>query len=151
MAASASRASPDFKLWNQLGAGKFEVLNLPLCKVLLNNDTTWPWLVLVPQQNDLVEMHDLSDVDQLQLMREMSACSRAVQSGWAPTKVNVGAIGCVCRQLHVHVLGRFEGDAVWPQPVWGATKAVPYPTDGVQRDADIAKFREEIGKFIVPC
>ena len=46
-----------------------QVLTLPLCKVLLNDDKTWPWLVLVPQQNDLVEMHDLSDEDQLQLMK----------------------------------------------------------------------------------
>ena len=89
------------------------MLTLPLCKVLLNDDKTWPWLVLVPQQNDLVEMHDLSDEDQVQLMREMSACSKAVNSGWAPTKVNVAAIGCVCRQLHVHVLGRYEGDPAW--------------------------------------
>lgn len=93
------------------------MLTLPLCKVLLNDDKTWPWLVLVPQQDDLVEMHDLSDEDQLQLMKEISACSKAVDSGWSPTKVNVAAIGCVCRQLHVHVLGRFEGDAAW----WGGS------------------------------
>lgn len=54
----------------------------------------------------------------------------------------------MCRQLHVHVLGRFEGDAAWPGPVWGATKAVPYPEDGAEREATIAKFKEEIAKHI---
>lgn len=121
---------------------------MPLCRVLLNDDKTWPWLVLVPRREGMVEMHDLDEEDQAQLMREMSECAKATQRGWNPTKVNVAAIGCVCRQLHVHVLGRYEGDACWPGPVWGATEPVPY----AERDRDdaLAKFRRELGSHISP-
>ena len=107
---------------------------MPLCRVLLNDDKTWPWLVLVPRREGMVELHDLDEEDQAQLMREMSECAKATRRGWNPTKVNVAAIGCVCRQLHVHVLGRYEGDACWPGPVWGATEPVPY----AERDLGVA-------------
>ena len=105
--------------------------DLPLCTVYLNDDRTWPWLVLVPRVPGAVEIHDLEDDDQARLMAEQSACARAIVRAYSsfPTaiaKVNVGAIGCVCRQLHVHVLGRFVNDPAWPGPVWGATEPVPY-------------------------
>lgn len=108
-----------------------QVCDLPLCTVYLNDDRTWPWLVLVPRVPGAVEIHDLEDDDQAQLMAEQSACARAIVRAYSsfPTavaKVNVGAIGCVCRQLHVHVLGRFVNDPAWPGPVWGATEPVPY-------------------------
>ena len=121
---------------------------MPLCRVLLNDDKTWPWLVLVPRREGMVEMHDLDEEDQAQLMREMSECAKATRRGWNPTKVNVAAIGCVCKQLHVHVLGRYEGDACWPGPVWGATEPVPY----AERDLGVAlaKFRRELGSHISP-
>ena len=37
--------------------------------------------------------------------------------GKEPTKINTAAIGNICRQLHVHVLARYEGDKAWPGPV----------------------------------
>jgi hypothetical protein len=69
----------------------------------------------------------LPDDLQLQLMREMSLLSKVLLGGWPEiTKLNTGMIGCVCRQLHCHILGRFENDICWPGPVWGASEAVPY-------------------------
>ena len=38
-------------------------------------------------------------------------------NGKEPTKINTAAIGNICRQLHVHVLTRYEGDKAWPGPV----------------------------------
>ena len=138
--------SHTFELEDSLASGKLEVLNLKLCKVLLNNDRTWPWLVLVPMKDGLVEIHDLSEEDQVQLVREISACSKALSSGWSPTKINVGALGCVCRQLHVHVLGRYQGDRLWPGPVWGSGAAVPYENAEVK--TVLHKFKTEISRFI---
>ena len=116
-----------FEIWPSLKGDKHFVCSLPLSDVYLNNDSTWPWVVLVPRRNGLVEYTDLPDDLQLQLMREMSLLSKVLLSGWPEiSKLNTGMIGCVCRQLHCHILGRFENDICWPGPVWGASEAVPY-------------------------
>ena len=139
-------SAQNFVLHADIASGKYDVTCLKLCKVLLNDDRTWPWLVLIPMRANAVEIHDLIEEDQSQLMREISACSKALSSCWNPSKINIGALGCVCRQLHVHVLCRFEGDAAWPRPVWGATLAVPYENSEVE--GVIARLRAEISKFI---
>ena len=95
--------------------------------MLLNDDSTWPWLILVPKVPGAEEIHHLSVDDQRRLMEEIAQCSAAIEKAYDDVdKINVGAIGCVCRQLHVHVLGRKVGDVVWPRPVWGATNPVKY-------------------------
>jgi diadenosine tetraphosphate (Ap4A) HIT family hydrolase len=95
--------------------------------VLLNDDSTWPWVILVPRVPGAEEIHHLSVDDQRRLMEEIAHVFRGDREGVHDVdKINVGAIGCVCRQLHVHVLGRKVGDVVWPRPVWGATNPVKY-------------------------
>jgi diadenosine tetraphosphate (Ap4A) HIT family hydrolase len=95
--------------------------------VLLNDDSTWPWVILVPRVPGAEEIHHLSVDDRRRLMEEIAQCSAAIEKAYDDVdKINVGAIGCVCRQLHVHVLGRKVGDVVWPRPVWGATNPVKY-------------------------
>jgi diadenosine tetraphosphate (Ap4A) HIT family hydrolase len=44
-------------------------------------------------------------------------------------KLNIGALGNVTAQLHVHVVGRRAEDPAWPGPVWGHSAAEAY--DGV--------------------
>ena len=139
-------ADQSFELHGDLTSGKHEVGTLELCKVLLNDDSTWPWLVLVPMKTDAVEIHDLSEAEQMQLMREVSACSRALSNIWKPTKINIGALGCVCRQLHVHVIGRFQGDPAWPGPVWGSRVAVPYGPP--ELETALLKVRTELASFV---
>ena len=58
------------------------------------------------------------------------------------TKINVGALGNIVRQLHVHVIARSEGDANWPGPVWGFGKAEPY--EEATRNEFIVKLREAL-------
>ena len=94
--------------------------------MLLNDDSTWPWVILVPKVPGAEEIHHLSVDDRGRLMQEIAMCSAAIEKAYDVDKINVGAIGCVCRQLHVHVLGRKVGDVVWPRPVWGATNPVKY-------------------------
>jgi len=80
----------------------------------------------VPKVPGAEEIHHLSVNDRGRLMQEIAMCSAAIEKAYDVDKINVGAIGCVCRQLHVHVLGRKVGDVVWPRPVWGATNPVKY-------------------------
>lgn len=111
--------SEDFILHSQLANDTFFVAELPLCRVLLMNQTAVPWLVLVPRLNGLKEITDLSRENQIRLLDEIDRTSRALQAEINPTKINIAALGNIVPQLHVHVIARFETDPAWPKPVWG--------------------------------
>lgn len=100
--------------------------SLELCDVLLMNDARFPWLVLVPRKPGMVEICDLTPDDQALLWQEVTRASHALRSIEPFDKLNLGALGNMVRQLHVHVVGRRERDAAWPGPVWGSGAAVPY-------------------------
>lgn len=118
--------APRLTLHPALAADCSEVGELPLSRVLLMNDARYPWLILVPKQKDARELIDLSRDDQHRLMDEIARVSAALQSVCDPIKLNVAALGNRVPQLHVHVIARFEGDAAWPDPVWGRGEREPY-------------------------
>lgn len=115
-----------FELHPRLAADTVEITRLPLCRVLLMNDAHYPWLILVPQQPGIREIHELSDADQIQLIRESSRVARTMSALFQPTKMNVAALGNMVPQLHIHHIARFETDTAWPGPVWGKIAAQPY-------------------------
>ncbi len=115
-----------FSLNERLQADTRHVVDLDLCRVLLMNNALWPWLILVPMRGNAVEIHRLDEADQTALMREIVLASRVVERLFAPDKMNVGALGNMVPQLHVHVIGRTRGDSAWPGPVWGSGHARPY-------------------------
>ncbi|WP_019643964.1 HIT domain-containing protein [Novispirillum itersonii] len=104
----------------------------PLCRVLLMNDSTYPWLILVPQRDDLREMHDLPPPDRNRLMQEMALASSLLQAATGAEKMNVAALGNMVPQLHIHVIARFSTDPAWPRPVWGAVPATPYTPEALE-------------------
>lgn len=108
-----------FKLDPTLSADTMPLGDLDLSRLLLMNDATYPWLVLVPRQEALVELIDLSRPDRIRLMDEIALVSEALRTATGPAKLNIGALGNVVRQLHVHVIARFTTDPAWPGPVWG--------------------------------
>jgi diadenosine tetraphosphate (Ap4A) HIT family hydrolase len=116
-----------FTLDPRLDADSIPLGRLALSRVLLMNDASYPWLILVPERPDLAEIIDLTEADRATLMREIAAASEALKALYQPDKLNVGALGNRVRQLHVHVLARFVSDAAWPGPVWGVGEAAPYP------------------------
>jgi diadenosine tetraphosphate (Ap4A) HIT family hydrolase len=122
----------DFVLHERLAADTVALADWPLCRVLLMNDASYPWLILVPRRPDLKEIHDLEAGDRARLTEEICRASRALQSSVAPDKMNVGALGNLVPQLHVHVIARFRSDPAWPGPVWGARPAVPYESGDLQ-------------------
>ncbi len=115
-----------FELDDRLARDTFVVGDWPLCRVLLMNDVRWPWLILVPQREGLVELSDLELADQMQLMDEAGRASRFLKSHAQAYKINVAALGNIVRQLHLHVVARVIGDPAWPGPVWGHGAATPY-------------------------
>ena len=99
----------------------------PLCRVFLYNDSRYQWGLLVPRRPGAVEMCDLSSEDQQQLMAEIVQLSNLIRPLPGVEKLNVGNLGNMVTQLHVHVIGRFKGDPAWPGPVWGHSAPVPWP------------------------
>lgn len=109
-------------------AGSHALDELPLCHVRLQDDARWPWLILIPQVAGAREIEDLTVAERRLLIEEVVAAGNAVRAlgaalGLAVEKLNVGALGNVTPQLHVHVVGRRAGDPAWPGPVWGFGEA----------------------------
>lgn len=107
-------------------AKKDLVVDLPLCRVLLENEVHYPWLLLVPRRNGMSKIMDLNIEDQGQLLGEMDLAQRVLWELFAPTQVNVAAIGNKTPQLHVHVIARRSDDPAWPHTVWDHPTRLPY-------------------------
>lgn len=125
-----------FVLHPTLAADTLELARWPLSRVLLMNDSRYPWLILVPQHPGLRELHHLSPPDQGRLMEEIERVSRALEMAFQPDKINVGALGNLVEQLHIHVVARFRDDDAWPAPVWGKLPRLPYAPEALARTLD---------------
>ncbi|MBY5809013.1 HIT domain-containing protein [Rhizobium leguminosarum] len=131
-----------FVLDPRLENDSISIMATGLCDLRLSKDARWPWLILVPRRADITEIFELTPLDQVLLAFETELVAKALKKITGATKINVGALGNIVRQLHVHVIARFEGDANWPGPVWGFGHAEPYE-DG-KRDEFTAKLREAL-------
>ncbi|HSW61897.1 MAG TPA: HIT family protein [Dissulfurispiraceae bacterium] len=120
-----------FTLHEQFKAGTYTITRLALCRVLLLNDSSVPWLILVPEVSGISEIHELSIFDRTVLMEEINRASLALQELYAPDKLNIGALGNIVPQLHIHIIGRYKSDHAWPGPIWGTEPGKPYETDDV--------------------
>ena len=130
-----------FELDPRLKNDTQHVQSLSLCDVLLMDDARFAWLVLVPRHAQLSEIADLSLDAQAILWREVHIASQALQDVAPCDKLNIGALGNIVRQLHVHVVARREGDAAWPGPVWGSGKAEPYEASALNERIERLRAR----------
>jgi diadenosine tetraphosphate (Ap4A) HIT family hydrolase len=128
--------SDAFTLDPRLEAESFPLGSLKLCKARLFNDARFPWLILVPGRAGLVEIIDLDEAGRQDLMREAALAAGALKKATNCHKLNVAALGNQVRQLHVHVIARFETDAAWPNPVWGGGARVPYEPQAAAKFAE---------------
>ncbi len=124
---------PMFELHPTLAQDCIEIGTLDLCLVLLMDDRTYPWLVLVPQRRDVSEIYQLSGADRILMVEECCRTGAALQQVFRPDKINTAALGNQVAQLHIHVIARFRSDPAWPHPVWGRIPPSPYPPDERQR------------------
>ncbi|ATQ44488.1 HIT family protein [Caulobacter mirabilis] len=121
----------DFTVDPAFEGGSVFVGDTGLCHIRLQNDVRWPWLILIPRRAGLREIEDLSPADRAALIEESVLAGRAVRGvgeaiGFSVEKLNLGALGNVTPQLHLHVVGRRAGDPAWAGPVWGVGTAEPY-------------------------
>lgn len=115
-----------FHLHERLAVDTYTVQDLALCRVLLMNDSRFPWTILVPRRTGLRDFHEVARADKPTFHAELDLVSEVLKRLSGAHKMNVAALGNMVPQLHVHVIARFEGDAAWPKPVWGQGEAVPY-------------------------
>ncbi len=132
-----------FDLDPRLEGDSLAAAELDLCTVRLMNDATYPWLLMVPRRAGMAEIIDLDEADRARLMVEIATASEALKAVTGCTKLNVGALGNMVRQLHVHVIARFDTDPAWPGPVWGVGAPVPWEPAAAARL--IAAFRSRLG------
>ncbi len=120
-----------FELHPQLQQDTILLGHFPLCDLLLMNDASYPWFILVPRRSDVGEIFHLSEQDQNQLIKESSILSTGLNDTYTAEKMNVAALGNKVRQLHIHHVVRFSSDAAWPEPVWGKAPAKAYSTEQI--------------------
>jgi diadenosine tetraphosphate (Ap4A) HIT family hydrolase len=115
-----------FALDVKLAADVLAVGDMTLTRVLLMNDARWPWLILVPRRDGVVELTDLGAADLTQLIEEAALAAGFLKAHTGAHKINLGALGNIVRQLHLHVVARALGDPAWPGPVWAHGTARRY-------------------------
>ncbi|WP_366945033.1 HIT domain-containing protein [Methylobacter sp.] len=104
-----------------IAIGRFE-----LCRLLMMNDSQYPWFILVPERADLQEIYQLNKVERELLTEESSYLAENMAALYKADKMNIAAIGNIVPQLHIHHIVRYQVDKAWPAPVWGKFDAVPY-------------------------
>ena len=127
-----------FELHSRLAADCIRVGRLPLSLLLLLNDARYPWFILVPQRSGIGEIFQLPESDQCQLWRESANLSHNLMQSFHADKINIGALGNLVPQLHVHHIARFTSDPAWPGPVWGHSEPLPYEKHGITERVGLA-------------
>ena len=138
-AAWSGNAGGGFALDQRLAKDTFVIGDMALCRILLMNDARWPWLILVPRREGLVELTDLDPRDRALLIEEAARAARFLERHAKADKINIGALGNIVRQLHLHVVARRIDDLAWPGPVWGFEAARCYEEADARRLIEAAR------------
>lgn len=133
----------DFVLDPRLAADTAFIADGPLSQVRLMDDTRFPWLVLVPRVNGVSEWLELDGGQQRLLLAEINQAGQLIRAQPGVEKLNIGALGNIVRQFHVHLIGRHEGDPAWPGPVWGQGAAARHAPAALA--AQIDAWRRRLG------
>jgi diadenosine tetraphosphate (Ap4A) HIT family hydrolase len=127
-----------FALDPRLQQDTLPIGDFPLCRLLLSNDSNYPWFILVPRREAISEIFQLDVADQLLLWQETTTLAQWLKESFDADKMNVATLGNVVSQLHMHVIVRKRDDAAWPAPVWGKHPATPYTAE------QVAAIRERV-------
>lgn len=136
-----------FQLHPRLQQDCFTVGQFALSRILLMNDSHYPWCILVPQRPDIKEIYELSQADRQQLMDESCLLAKAMVDLYQPDKLNIAAIGNLVPQLHLHHVARYQTDIAWPGPIWGKFPVCAYT--GQVAESQIARLRERLKEYLI--
>lgn len=128
----------------QLIADTHYLGKLELNHCLLMDDSRYPWIILVPDVADAKEIYQLSAQDRIQLLNESCMVQKMMVELFQPDKLNLGALGNIVPQLHLHHIARYGDDPAWPGPVWGHSSALPYSTKMAKKTINLIKNSIEL-------
>ena len=114
-----------FKIDKKFLKSSHHIIELKLCSIRLNDNTKFPWVILIPKRNKITDMTDLNSKDQIQLMKEIVYVSKIMKKLFKTTNLNVEKIGNIVPQLHIHIIARRKTDSSWPLSAW-VVKGKPY-------------------------
>ena len=131
-----------FNLHPQLEKDCVNIGKLELSRLLLMNDSQFPWFILVPEITGITEIFQLNKQQRGILIEESSLLAECLSTAYKADKINIAAIGNLVPQLHVHHIVRYKSDKAWPAPVWGKFTAMPYA------DKELADTIQLISDFL---
>lgn len=127
-----------FLLHPRLESDSIFLGDLPLSRLLLMNDSRYPWCILVPRREDLSEVYQLGEAEQRQLWSESATLGKGMMEAFGGDKLNLAALGNLVPQLHLHHIVRYRDDMAWPGPVWGVG------TPNAYSEAQLAEVRQRL-------
>ena len=77
------------------------------------------WVILIPTKINLVELSDLDIKERNYLLNFTVELGDYLKSKRRYDNTNIGMLGNVVSQLHLHLVLRKKSDPAWPGPVWG--------------------------------
>ena len=107
-----------FKINNKFLKSSYHIADLKLCSVRLNENSKFPWVILIPKRKNVTDISELNSKDQILLMKEIVLVSRLMKKLFKTSKLNVEKIGNIVPQLHIHIISRKKTDSSWPLSVW---------------------------------
>ncbi len=123
-----------FTLDPRIAQDSHKIGDTALCELRLMNHRHVPWFNLVPRREGITEIYQLSKADQQQLIHESCELGRLSMEHFKGDKLNIGAIGHVVPQLHIHHIVRYRNDHQWPKVFWGLLdELAPYSEKELQQ------------------
>jgi diadenosine tetraphosphate (Ap4A) HIT family hydrolase len=135
-----------FQIHPQLQQDCITIGRFELCRLLMMNDSQYPWFILVPEKADMSEIYQLTKPDRELLTEESNCLAENLAELYQADKMNIAAIGNLVPQLHIHHIVRYQTDRAWPAPVWGKFDAVPYTEQ--QITDNLALLRKQLGNYL---
>ena len=108
-----------FKLDNRLENDSFFMQEIKKFQIRLMNVQEFFWIVLIPIKPNLIELSDLEVDERNELLNFAVDLGNYIKSVQNFDKVNIGMLGNIVSQLHLHIVLRNKDDPAWPGPVWG--------------------------------
>ena len=128
-----------FQLDSKLNHDTYFVSDLDLCRLLIMNDSNYPWFILVPRRLNITEIYQLSNEDRFELDYETNFISEILANYFKADKMNIASIGNIVSQLHVHIIVRKKTDLLWPETIWGNKNPLFYSKEDIKNTISIIK------------
>ena len=107
-----------FKINKKFHNSSYHIAELKLCSLRLNDNSKFPWVILIPKRKNVTDISDLNSKDQILLIKEIVKVGKIMRKLFKTSKLNVEKIGNIVPQLHVHIIARSKKDSSWPLSVW---------------------------------